>query len=267
MVNNEPRNTPKDPPSTVVRGSWFEKQLRGTEDSERAFLIKRGLFLYLLWIISFEILGRYAAILPTHDPTCPLDRRIPLIPIFIWPYVFCYIFVLLPGFVATDWHRVCRGVLSVLIANLTSFVVYLAYPVAFPKPELGTSISERLIWLEYVMDFHPGGNNLPSLHVIFAWLIYFICLKQGLRKSVEYSMFLVALLITVSTLFVKQHILADVVAGIAWAVVSWMAAGFFYLRWQPKDGDAKEAFHEMARRLVPFIVTTVFLMALFAFRR
>ncbi len=236
-------------------------------NNERAFFIKQGLFLYLLWILAYEILGRYAATLLTHDLTCSLDHRIPLIPIFVWPYTFCYIFVFLPALVATDWHRVCRGVLSVLIANLSSFVVYLAYPVAFPKPELGTSIAERLIWLEYIVDFHPGGNNLPSLHVIFAWLTYFICLKQGLRKGAEYLVFLVAMLITVSTLFVKQHILADVLAGIAWAIVSWVAAGFFYLRWRCKDGDAKEAFHKMVRRLVPFFVTTFFLMALFAFRR
>lgn len=267
MVGRNQGPAPHDARPAVSRSSWLAGHLHGTHDSERAFFIKRGLCLYFLWVVCFEGLGRYAATLPTHDPTIPLDGKIPLLPLFIYPYLFCYLFALLPGFVATDWHRVCRGVLSVLISNLTSFVVYLAYPVAFPKPEPGTGIAARLIRLEYVIDFHPGANNLPSLHVIFAWLVCFICLKQGLRRISEYALLLVALLITVSTLFVKQHILADVIAGVAWAVVSWMVAGWLYRRWQLEDGDAKEAYRRMMRNLAPFFAVIALLMVLFGFPR
>ncbi len=267
MGDNVPRRSLHDSLQIAARGSWLIRQYRGTGDSDRAFFIKRGLVLYFLWVVFFEISGRYAATLPTHDLTIPADLKIPLIPIFIWPYLFCYLFAFLPGFVATDWHRVCRGVLSVLISNLTSFVVYLAYPVAFPKPELGNSLSERLIRLEYVIDFHPGGNNLPSMHIIFAWLIYFICLNQGMRKVAESLLFLAAVLITVSTLFVKQHILADVIAGVVWAVVSWEVAGYFYRRWRPAEGDAKDAYRLMMHRLVPFFVVSAILLVFFGVRR
>jgi len=264
MVGNGPRNNRKMFLQEIPPVSWLTIQLSETANSERGFFIKWGLVLYLAWIIAFEAVGRYAAMLPAHDLTVSLDRGIPLIPSFIWPYLFCYFFPCLLAFVVRDWHRVCRGILSVLFANLTAFVVYLAFPVAFPKPELAGSISARVLWAEYVVDFQPGANNLPSLHVAFAWLVYLICLKQGLKRIVEYALFLVALLITVSTLFVKQHILADVVIGTIWALGSWIAAGYFYPRWTQRGADAKAAFRQVARRSVPFIAVTILLMVIFA---
>lgn len=267
MVRHKPPDTRSYPLPGILAGVWFAEQLSGAANSERGFFIKWGLILYLLWILAFEALGRYAAGLPTHDLTNPLDRQIPLIPIFIWPYVFCYLFPFLLAFVVHDWHRVCRGILSILFANLTAFIVYLAYPVAFPKPELGGSVSECLIRIEYVADFHPGANNLPSLHVAFAWLIYLICRKQGMKRIAEHALLLVALLITVSTLFVKQHILVDVVAGAIWALASWFAAGFFYPRWTARGVDAKAALCQTARRSMPFVAITAALMVLMAFCR
>ena len=47
---------------------------------------------------------------------------------------------------------------------------YLALPIAFPRPELGSSLAERVLAVEYAADFRPGANKLPSLHVTFAWL-------------------------------------------------------------------------------------------------
>ncbi|MBZ5495783.1 MAG: phosphatase PAP2 family protein [Acidobacteriia bacterium] len=247
--------------------SRFEPPRDAAASNERGFYIKLGLLLYLLWIIAFEAIGRYTATLPTHDLTGSLDRMIPLIPAFIWPYLFCYVFPFLVAFIARDWHRVNRGLLSLLFANLTAFVVYAAFPVAFPKPELGRSISERALELEYVIDFHPGANNLPSLHVIFPWLVYFICRKQGLTRVADFSLFLAASLITLSTVFVKQHIVADVVAGILWAVASWIVAGFFYPRWLEAGSGAVVAFRRMVHKSALFVVIAIFLTAFFAFRR
>src|SRR4030042_2973407 len=208
----------------------FFNQLRiaSTANGERKLYVKVSLLVYLVWLILFEAVGWYATDLPTYDVTTFIDHQIPLIPQFIWPYLLCYIFPFLPLLVVKDWHRFNVTLLSVIIANLSAFILYFIFPIAFPRPELGHSLSEHLLSFLYKVDFYPGANKLPSLHVTFAWIVYLACRGQRLNKLGQTIVFFVAVLITLSALFVKQHIVADVVAGLCWAFASWMLAGTLY---------------------------------------
>jgi membrane-associated phospholipid phosphatase len=195
---------------------------------DRRYFLRVTLLLYGVWFVSFQSVGRYAQSLPTHDLTTWVDRTIPLIPAFVWPYEFTYVFPLVPVFLVQDRRRFHRGVVALLLAMTGAFVVYVKFPVAFSKPELGGSLSEWVLAMEYWVDFHPGANNLPSLHVTFAWLVCLVCLRQGPRRSVDALLLAMAALISVSTLFVKQHLVSDVVAGIAWAFTCWKMAGWLW---------------------------------------
>lgn len=179
---------------------------------------------YLAWAVCYELVGHVAARLPTHDLTTAWDRAIPLLPQAVWIYEACYLFPFMPILVARDWRRIDVWLLACLLASLSAFVVYLALPVAFPRPALGQSLAERVIALEHALDFEPGANNLPSLHVALSWLTAHAC--AGHRRSVWFARgaFLLAALITISTLLVKQHLLWDVASGMLWAPVSWRAA-------------------------------------------
>ncbi|MFQ5769266.1 MAG: phosphatase PAP2 family protein [bacterium] len=195
---------------------------------DRKYYFKISLIFYAIWIVSFQIVGRYAATLNTHDPTMAIDQMIPLLPDFIWFYELCYIFPLFPLFVIQDFHRLNITLLSIILANVSAFVVYLVYPVAFPRPELGQSIAEKILNLEYATDFYPGANKLPSMHVTFAWFVYFAVRGQKLGKIGEMFIFFLTVMITISTLFVKQHIVMDVAAGVLWALLTWELAKYLY---------------------------------------
>jgi membrane-associated phospholipid phosphatase len=233
-------------------------------EQERRFYIKASLLAYLTWIIVFEVVGLYAVTLPTRDVTLPLDRHIPLISGFIWPYLLCYVFPFLPLVVVKDWHRFNKAILAVLLANAAAFLVYFLLPIAFPRPDLGSGLSDRILALQFRYDFQPGANKLPSLHVTFAWIVYLVCRKQGLRRSHESSIFLTALLISLSTLFVKQHILLDVLAGAAWAFAAWFAAWRLYPRLAAPDMEPPEAFKRLIRKAaLPLLIYMVLLFFLF----
>jgi membrane-associated phospholipid phosphatase len=232
-------------------------------EQERAYYIKISLLAYLIWIIVFEAVGLYAVALPTIDVTLPLDRRIPLIPEFIWPYLLCYVFPFLPLIVVKDWHRFNKALLAIILANAAAFLVYFLFPIAFPRPDLGASLSDRVLALQFRYDFNPGANKLPSLHVTYAWIVYLVCLKQGQGRFREGLIFLTAVLVSVSTLFVKQHILLDVVAGAAWAFAAWFAAGLLYPRFATPGTRPPDAFKRLARKVVlPFFLYTLILFFL-----
>jgi membrane-associated phospholipid phosphatase len=224
-------------------------------DPERKFYIKVCLIVYFVWIIFFEVIGLYAVKLPTHDITSLIDRKIPLIPQFIWPYLLCYVFPLLPLLVVKDSHRLNRTLLSIIIANLSAFILYLVFPVAFPRPELGQGLSEDMLSFLYRVDFYPGANKLPSLHVTFAWMVYLACRGQRFGKFGNTFIFLIAMLITISALFVKQHVIADVVIGMVWALASWSLAAMFYKSLIDPHMEPRVGLKEMIRKVTPLMIT------------
>lgn len=221
---------------------------------ECKFYLKVSLTVYVIWLIVFEAVGWYANTLPTKDITSFIDRKIPLIPEFIWPYLLCYMFPLLPLFIIKDWHRFNRALLSIIIANLSAFIVYLTFPIAFPRPELGQSLSERILSLEYAIDFYPGANKLPSLHVIFAWIVFFACRGQRLNKFGDVIIFLTAVVISISALFVKQHIIIDVVAGIIWAFAAWILAGYIYRSLIDSNIGPMTGLRQMIKKIIPLVL-------------
>jgi membrane-associated phospholipid phosphatase len=223
--------------------------------AERRFFIIAGLVVYAIWLIAYEAVGQYVATLPTIDLTSAYDRVIPRLPGFVWAYVFCYIFPFLPLAVTRDWHRFNRGLVAIVLANLTAFLVYVAYPVAVPREPLGHTISDRLLAFIYLIDFKPAVTALPSLHVTFAWLVHFMCRRQSLRRWGEAVTFVVAAMITLSTLFVKQHVIVDVVAGLALSGASWMVGGRFYRRITADGADARTALLRLPRKLAPILMT------------
>ncbi|HYJ07919.1 MAG TPA: phosphatase PAP2 family protein [Polyangiaceae bacterium] len=190
---------------------------------------------YMTWLLCYELVGHLAARLPTSDLTTSWDRAIPLWPPAVWAYESCYLLPFVPVILARDWHRINVWLLACLLANLSAFVVYFALPVAFPRPALGDGWAERVIAWEYAIDFKPGANNLPSMHVALSWLAVFGCARQGRSPWLVGALGLLAALISLSTLFVKQHLVWDVVAGVIWALASWAVAGAWYGRRRQKE--------------------------------
>jgi membrane-associated phospholipid phosphatase len=201
---------------------------------------------YLMWVLCYELVGHLAARLPAYDLTSQWDRAIPLWPPAVWAYESCYLLPFVPVLLARNWHRINIWLLACLLANLSAFVVYFALPVAFPRPALGDSLAEQVIAWEYAIDFKPGANNLPSMHVALSWLAVFACARQGRSPWLVGGLGLLAALISLSTLFVKQHLVWDVVTGVLWALVSWWVAGAWYGR---RRQEQLSPLHNLQRAL------------------
>jgi hypothetical protein len=210
---------------------------------------------YALWFAAFQVVGRWAATLPTIDPTTSWDRAIPVVPAFVWPYELCYLFPFASILVLRDWHRFNVAVVAILLANLTAFAVYLLVPVAFPRPELGGSLAEKILAMEYAADFHPGANKLPSMHVALSWIMGVAMLRQAPGRLADPLIALTVLAITASTLFVKQHILVDVAAGVAWGLGATWIARKLYPRLVDPEASPDEALWQAleARRWIGLV--------------
>ena len=194
-----------------------------------------------VWVVLFNACGHYAAGLSTFDPTTAWDRALPFVPEFVWAYQLVYLSPLLPWVLGRDWHRFNQALVAFIFANLSAFIVYLLFPLAFPIPELGGSVSERLLQADNDLDFRPGANKLPSQHVATAVIVYFACVTERSARWERLAWLSWPLLIAVSTLMVRKHVLIDVVAGLVWGLATWQFAVSAYARLVPAGTAPREA--------------------------
>lgn len=233
------------------------------QDRQRRFYVIVAWLVYAVWLLFYEAVGLFVSQLPAHDLSTVIDDRIPLTAEFVWIYMLCYIFPFTSVLVSKDWHRFNRGLISIGVANLIAAACYMTLPVTIPREILGNSVSERMLSFIYHLDSQTSACNWPSLHVVFAWLTYFMCRNQKLGKLGERIILSFAIAISVSTLFVKQHILLDVISGIAIAYVAWGISTLLYPAMSKSHEEPSVALKQMVKTIAPVVIAFGVILFLF----
>jgi len=144
-----------------------------------------------------------------------LDDVIPFNKFFVLPYAywFGYIFIVLLYFAVVDYNYYYKLLASILSGMLICFTIYYFFPTTVPRPDvIGDDSLSRLVRYMYSRD-NPY-NCFPSIHVLNAMLVtLFFCKyhKGIILKGIAIGS---CILISLSTLFMKQHYTPDVLASI-----------------------------------------------------
>lgn len=178
----------------------------------------------LMWLMLFPIININYVIAGSlaergKNIALTLDKKIPFISLFIFPYIYWYVFVLL-GLVfilSKDRKRYIRTLLSMYMAMCICYLFYYLYPVEISRPVVSnTTLSNRLVNIIYEND--RPFNCFPSIHVLNTYIIMrFTNLKDN--KGWFFYTNSIGIVIILSTLFVKQHFILDGIAAITIAEV------------------------------------------------
>lgn len=158
-------------------------------------------------------------------PALSWDLRIPFEPSWIWIYLLyfpmCFVPLLFKE-VREDIGAFRRTAAGFALQFIVALVFFWALPSQMIRPGVQTGgISERVLASFYEID--PGFNIFPSLHVANA--AYIACMTNRFEgKLLGASMWLLCGLIALSTLFVKQHYLSDLLAGLGVGVAGYRLA-------------------------------------------
>lgn len=176
---------------------------------------------YLVFALLYVPLNQWSIGRDAHVLYLPGEQRLPFLPEFEWLYVLTYFLPLLVPWTVPDLRRLLQsGVAFVLVLGVACST-YVLFPVYLERPAItGRSLAERLLALEYL---DPSYNHFPSLHVAWTWLVFLTC-RDGLAPRWRRALLVLSLGVSVSTLFVKQHYLLDVLYGAALAFGAWAAA-------------------------------------------
>jgi membrane-associated phospholipid phosphatase len=139
-----------------------------------------------------------------------------------------------------------RTVRAYLTVWITSYACFLLYPTVAPRPDevLGNGFG---VWgLRFLYGADPPYNCFPSLHVAHSFVSALACYR--VHRTLGFTAVTCASLVAVSTLFIKQHYVADVIAGIFMAVAAYAAS----LRSYPRS-----SVPELDRRLAPALALCV----------
>lgn len=171
-----------------------------------------------------------------HDLTSYFDDKIPVIPIFVLIYFGCYLFWIANYIIISriSKEQCYRLVIADLLGKLVCGIIYVIYPTTNIRPDIATTgIFVDLLKFLYSID---AANNLfPSIHVLVSWYCY-IGLRNinAIPKWYRYFSLFTAIMICISTLATKQHVLVDVFAGIVLAELTWQISSRLIARKQIK---------------------------------
>jgi membrane-associated phospholipid phosphatase len=151
------------------------------------------------------------------------DHIIPFVPEFVWIYHTLLPVILITMFSFVTKKKVFLSAFTAyMIASVVLSAFYISFPSFYPRENFtdSSSISGFLVELTRAID---GANNtFPSGHVTFAWILaFFINLTQRAKKHtwIRMAYYTWAILISFSTLALKQHFIVDVLSGVLLASI------------------------------------------------
>ena len=173
----------------------------------------------LVWLVIILIINvNYilASVLAKKgkDLTIELDNIIPFSSIFIIPYIYWYLYIVIGIiFILVDSRKdYIRTFISFFIGMSVCYIVYYLYPTQITRPIIENgNILNYLVNVIYSID--RPVNCFPSLHVLTTYFIMRYTKYKDSKKKFYYTE-ITGILIILSTLFIKQHFIADVISAI-----------------------------------------------------
>lgn len=201
-------------------------------------------YLHILWFSFFGIISILYFVLQHigldyHTIHIKADDMIPFLPVFIIPYILWYAYVPAPMIYSCfrDKDTFIRQVTALFSGSILCIAVFFIYPSQIDfRPEIHENgILEQLCRLIFSND--APVNVMPSLHCYEATVIHLVSFRHGKLKShtgLRVVSAVTAVLICLSTVFVKQHSVLDLLVGCSLAAAIYILTELIF-DWRIKN--------------------------------
>lgn len=155
--------------------------------------------------------------------------NVPLIKPFIYFYDSWYPFIIICAFIVYKDNKnlFYKLILSMLLCGLLAHLTFIIYPTMVERPTIIVhNITDWLLNFTYQTD-SPPVNCLPSVHCIYCFLIIFYIIKSNIKPIKKYIIVIYSFLIVLSTIFVHQHIIEDVLFALLYIIISIIIVNIF----------------------------------------
>jgi len=184
---------------------------------------------YMIFYLVFFFYVENRTGVRIHILEARIDRQIPFCEYFIVPYYLWFLYVAATAVWFTLFNNnrtefyqfaVSMGI-GMTLFLIISYVFPNGHhlrPYTFPRDNVFTDMVKAL----YQTD--TSTNIMPSIHVfnsVMCWVAIRESKALKQRYLIRWSAFVLTVLIVLSTVFLKQHTVLDLIAGIALGAVCW----------------------------------------------
>ena len=183
------------------------------------------IFYYIGLVLVFEIENIF--IPGKYNMHSPIDDMIPFVPIFVIPYFLWYLFLIGTGvyFLLKSREDLRKTFLSINLCMLTAIIIYALFPsyqLLRPAVYGGDIFSQ---WVRILQSFDSNTCVCPSLHVAVCISLYagiINCGRFNNKPGIKIFALVLTIMICISTVFIKQHSVIDLAAGILLGIAAYI---------------------------------------------
>ena len=189
-------------------------------------LIVPAIIAVMTYLLCYQIPKILVDPADLHFLCLPIDNMIP----FFGPFIYIYIGAFF------QWAYCIHTVLqqetqlgykfcsAIVIGSLIGFVIFMVYPTAVNRPEIiGDGFTNNFCRFIYSVDNIVCA--CPSFHCFCSTIVILIYNKcENVSKKMLYFNVVFSILVFISTLFIKQHFVMDLLPGILLAYISMFLA-------------------------------------------
>lgn len=175
----------------------------------------------LLFMLVFPILGLMYALTnnisnqEVYRLVTAVDQAIPFIKYFALPYsiwIF-YIYVCLFYFFKKDVNVYYRALITYIVCALICYLIYSVFQTTVDRPVV-TGSDPFSALMRYIYNRDQPYNCFPSIHCFSSYMVMRMVWTSSFRNKWNITLITgMSSLIILSTLFVKQHVIMDALAG------------------------------------------------------
>lgn len=179
-----------------------------------------------------HVISQWIGIAPWLPKIDAIDNLFPIVPIFIVPYIWSYAFWAMAPMAVSKckFEHFLNYLASYLLALIIGAVILIFVPTYMSRVGEGLMDTTRTGFFAELMRFWyslDGGdmayNLFPSFHCINSTISYLgVCGRKEIPLWFRIYSLVTAILIYLSTMYVKQHFFLDVVSGIIIGVIAYL---------------------------------------------
>lgn len=176
--------------------------------------------LFFTFVECFYNVGHY------YSMHCPLDDMIPFCEWFLIPYLFWFVY-LIGTIVYTFFFDVAafkRMMYFIIITYSITMLIYLIFPTCQDlRPTQFARDNVLTRFVAWFYNFDTNTNVCPSIHVLgsVAAMLGLCDCRRLQNPKLKLLFILLCVLICISTVFMKQHSVLDVLAALPLCVIAY----------------------------------------------
>lgn len=173
-------------------------------------------FIYFILLAVFLLINNHVA--GKYVMYSRFDDLIPFVPAFVIAYYTWYAFFFLTALFLFLRSRedFIRTILSINLSMAITLAIYVLFPNYQDLRPTVYAADFFSQWVRSLQEFDSASSVCPSLHVsvtltLFLGIINSLYYKD--RRSLKLAALIITIMICASTVFIKQHSIVDVAAG------------------------------------------------------